>query len=126
MEKFMEMSLLLDFYGSLLSERQRSVAEYYYDQDYSLTEAGDLLGISKQAVADSLKRADHSLLQYEEKLGLKARFYHREVEIAKIASELDHITGEIADTQTRSALERLSKRLRALLSDEEIAEGEML
>lgn len=125
MDKFMEMSLLLDFYGSLLSERQQMVAKYSYDQDLSLTEVGAIMGISKQAVADTLKRADQALLGYEESLGLKARFLFMEEEISEIVEELDQVGEEIPSTEAMR-VQGLTRRLRGLLSEGEPQEGENL
>lgn len=74
MEKWMKMSRLLDFYGGLLTERQREVAQYTYNQDLSLSEISQLTGISRQAVSENLKRADKALEEFEACLGLKERF----------------------------------------------------
>lgn len=74
-DKFVEMALLYDFYGRILTPRQREIVEYYYMKDYSLTEIGDLLDISRQAVYDNLKRAKKQLSAMERNLGLVNRFH---------------------------------------------------
>lgn len=69
-DKFFEINTLLDFYGNLLTDTQRKSAQMYYAYDYSLNEIATELNISKQAVSDNLKRAEHSLKNFEEKLKL--------------------------------------------------------
>lgn len=73
MEKLVEVGILFDYYGSLLSERQRSMVDKYYNEDLSLNEIGDLYGISKQAVSENIKRAEKRLYSFEDKLHLKKR-----------------------------------------------------
>ncbi len=74
MSKNLEISLLLDFYGDMLTEKQREVIEYYYNEDLSLSEIADNQGITRQGVRDSIKRAEFQLLDMEERLGLARRF----------------------------------------------------
>lgn len=69
-----EISMLYDFYGPLLSEKQQKFVELYHDENCSLTEIAEVLGVSKQAVSEGLKRAEKSLTNYENKLGLVARW----------------------------------------------------
>lgn len=74
MEKNMELSLLLDFYGELLTEKVRRATELYYNDDLSLSEVAEDMGITRQGVRDLIKRAEGNLYGYEEKLGLYKRF----------------------------------------------------
>lgn len=74
MEKNMELSLLLDFYGELLSEKVRRASELYYNDDLSLSEVAEDMGITRQGVRDLIKRAEGNLYGYEQKLGLYKRF----------------------------------------------------
>jgi predicted DNA-binding protein YlxM (UPF0122 family) len=76
MAKNLEFVLLLDCYGELLTERQRNIAELYYNEDFSLSEIAQLEGITRQAVSDSLKHSEEVLLQTEEKLGMAERLRH--------------------------------------------------
>lgn len=69
-DKFFLMNSLLDFYGSLLTEKQKKAAYMYYVYDCSINEISDELEISKQAVFDNLKRAENNLEEYESKLHL--------------------------------------------------------
>ena len=73
-EKDLNVSFLLDFYGDVLSERKRTVLEYYYNDDLSLAEIAQEIGISRQGVRELIKKAEEELHFYEEKLGLAKRF----------------------------------------------------
>ena len=70
----LKMSLLLDFYGGLLTEKQRDISELYYNGDYSLSEIADDLHISRQGVRDSLVRAEATLTELEEKIGFADKY----------------------------------------------------
>jgi predicted DNA-binding protein YlxM (UPF0122 family) len=67
------MSLLYDYYGALLNARRNSVFCLYHEDNLSLGEISDRLGISRQAVHEALKRAEAALADYEQKLGLVAK-----------------------------------------------------
>ncbi len=73
-EKNLKIGYLLDFYGDILPDRKREVLDYYYNDDLSLAEIAEDIGISRQGVRDIIKKAEEQLLFYEEKLGLAARF----------------------------------------------------
>ena len=74
MEKNIEVSLLLDFYGELLRPAVRQTIDLYYNDDLSLAEVAQQCGITRQGVRDSVKRGEAQLFAYEEKLGLMRRF----------------------------------------------------
>ena len=74
MEKFVEQTLLYDFYGELLTERQQQVYESVVLEDYSLSEVAEDLGISRQGVHDMIKRCNHTLEDYEARLHLVEKF----------------------------------------------------
>jgi predicted DNA-binding protein YlxM (UPF0122 family) len=69
----MEMVLLYDYYGNLLTDRQKECLEMRYNQDLSLGEIGQILGISRQGVHDNLSRAEMLLRNMEEKTGCVKR-----------------------------------------------------
>ena len=85
----LEMTLLLDYYGELLTEKQRTCFDLYYNQDLSLGEIAEEAGISRQGVHDSLARAEAALLAMEEKTGCVAgaRTQQRSLEIICRAAE---------------------------------------
>lgn len=65
-EKNMKFPILLDTYGSLLTDRKREILDYYYNEDYSLAEISEITGISRQGVRDSIKKSEEELFQLEE------------------------------------------------------------
>ena len=69
MAKKWEVSYLLDFYGDVLTEKQRDVMVQYYNDDYSLAEIAENFGITRQGVRDAIKRGEATLLELEEKIG---------------------------------------------------------
>ncbi len=73
MEKKAWMTLLLDFYGPMLTERQRRAIELSCGEDYSLAEIAESQGISRQGVRDTLMRAEKALQDLEDKLHLASR-----------------------------------------------------
>ena len=68
---------LMDFYAPLLTEKQNQVLEYYFREDYSLSEIAELMDVSRSAVHDLLKRCEATLESYEEKLHLYEKFQNR-------------------------------------------------
>lgn len=96
LEKLSQMVWLKDFYGPLLTEKQRAILSLYYENDFSLSEIADDMNISRQAVYDLVKRAEHQLLQYEEKLGLVEKFQYtrRQLEEAQRWLDADKIDSD--------------------------------
>ena len=74
MEKNLHISALLDVYGAFLGEKQRKLTAYYYNDDLSLSEIADNVGITRQGVRDSIKRAEAQLEEMEEKLAFVKKF----------------------------------------------------
>lgn len=104
-EKDLSIGYLLDFYGELLAERRRGALDMYYNEDLSLSEIAEVIGISRQGVRDMIKKAEAELLFYEEKLGLARRFGEvREAvdRISTLASELE------LPAELRAELEQLA------------------
>ncbi len=78
MDKNVEIALLLDFYGNMLTERQREIMNLYYEDNLSLSEIAEELNISKQGVSDSLKRSEKVLYDTESKLKLMEQQFKNE------------------------------------------------
>lgn len=91
-------SLLYDFYGALLTERQRNVMELYHEENLSLAEIADEFGISRQGVHDALHKAEKSLEAYEQKLGLVGKFSETSDAISKIEKEIDDLAAKAKKT----------------------------
>lgn len=90
-ENIAKESLLYDFYGELLTARQRDVMKLYHEENLSLSEIADEYGISRQGVHDALKSAEKSLLEYEEKLGLIRRFIERKNAMVSLHKDLESL-----------------------------------
>ena len=82
-------NLLFDFYGTLLTEKQKDVFAMHCVEDYSLTEIAGIMKTTPQAVVDVVKRAQGKLDNYEEKLGMVSKFHSQQEIIQEIASVLD-------------------------------------
>jgi len=74
MAKNLEISNLLDFYGEMLTQKQRDFLDYYYNEDLSLSEIAENEGITRQGVRDAIKRAEAQMFDMESKLGLCEKF----------------------------------------------------
>ena len=92
LEKKQRVNLLMDCYSDLLTEKQQTYLEYYYQEDYSLSEIAQILDVSRNAVFDNLKKAVHSLENYEEKLQLLKKHQERLDLIQRIEGDIssDH------------------------------------
>ena len=71
------MALLFDYYGELLTEKQKTYFDLYYNQDFSLAEIAEEEGISRQGVHDTLTRTEAALRNFEAKTGMVARAMER-------------------------------------------------
>ena len=79
---------LFDLYGLMLTDKQQECLRLYLDEDFSLAEIGEELGISRQAVHDNIQRAEQTLMTFEDKLGIHARNAELQNELKNIAAEL--------------------------------------
>lgn len=84
-----ELSMLYDFYGALLKENQQRMFEASVLEDYGYAEIAEEEGISRQGVYDAIRRATKQLREYEEKLGLVARFEKQREQTEFLRKELD-------------------------------------
>ncbi|MFR8104447.1 MAG: YlxM family DNA-binding protein [Clostridia bacterium] len=116
MEKNVKVSMLCQIYGKLLTEKQYSVLDDYYNNDLSLSEIAENLGITRQAVRDNIKKGENKLFEFEEKLGFMKRTLSQEQQIASILSELTKIQTKFSDEQIAKILENIKKELNYLVS----------
>ena len=100
-----EISMLYDFYGDLLTDRQKTVLEFYYGDDYTLSEIAEHTGISKQAVHDTVHKAEKALYSYESVLGLLNRYRQTEEQIRRASAILESVITETEDVNIRNRLE---------------------
>jgi predicted DNA-binding protein YlxM (UPF0122 family) len=101
MEQLVRAGLLFDFYGGLLTEKQRKAMELYFLEDWSLAEIAAETDVSRQAVHDLLHRSERLLEEYEVKLGLMQRFVKQQEELRATSRKLagllkkSEVAGEI-------------------------------
>ncbi len=103
MAKDFNVSILLDFYGELLSDKQKDILDLYVNEDLSLAEISENLDITRQGVRDAVKRAEQQLFYMEDKLMLVKKYNENEVrinDIAKTALAVKNLTNnkEICDS----------------------------
>ena len=92
MEERMTISLLLDFYGALLTDRQRECYALHHEDDMSLGEIAEELSISRQAVHDNIERAKASMEGYEQKLHLIEQYLRRQQIVKELKTQLESVT----------------------------------
>ena len=113
------MTMLFDFYGELLTERQKEFFDLYYNEDLSLAEIAENAGISRQGVRDGIKRGEQILQEMEEKLQFAARLNALRENYSAIAGSLERIQAQAADVpavrdECRRAMESVRHGLELL------------
>ena len=91
--KDLKISLLLDFYGGILTDKQVDALELYYNEDLSLAEIAQHTGITRQGVRDAIKRGETILLDMEEKLGFYAKYH----DIGDKVEEMENLVENIKE-----------------------------
>lgn len=107
MEQFLYLSTLFDLYGALLTKKQQECLRLHLFEDFSLSEIGEELGISRQAVYDNIHRSEKAMESYEQKLGLAARYSEERQELAKIYESIK----DLRQTDNERAVEAILDRL---------------
>lgn len=107
LSKDLSISMLMDFYAQLLTEKQRVMLDLYYNQDYSLSEIAEYADITRQGVRDSIKRGEKQLTELENTLGLAGRF-------SDICSEFEKLELLIGDIKNRANDENIKKDIEKL------------
>ena len=115
MEKKVEISILCELYGKLLTKKQLEFMNDYYNNDLSLSEIAENNDITRQAVRDILKKGEKKLFEYEEKLEFMKRMLNKEKKIEKVLSELTKIQKDYSDKEIASVLENIKKELSCLV-----------
>ncbi len=110
-EKNLTFSTLLDYYGALLPERQRDALSFYYNDDLSLAEIADEMGISRQGVRDAIKRGEAELSELESALSIAASQSALKKEIEEIVSQLRSISVDIGASNAADKILAVSDRI---------------
>ncbi|MCI8272465.1 MAG: putative DNA-binding protein [Clostridia bacterium] len=115
MEKNVEISMLWQIYGKMLTEKQYEYIDYYYNNDLSLSEIAENERITRQAVRDIIKKGERKLFEYEEKLLFMRKTMNQEKQIQNILLSLNKIQKDSSDRQVTIILEEIKKELNCLV-----------
>ncbi len=114
-DKDLRISVLLDHYGAMLTDKQREVIDLYYNDDLSLAEIAEQEGITRQGVRDNIKRGEAQLLEMEEKLHAARRFERLAALVSEADETLAAIEKDYADRRRVSSVRQV-KDLRQKLA----------
>ena len=110
------MALLYDFYGDMLTDRQKEFYDLYYNEDLSLAEIAENYGITRQGVRDVIVRAEAVLTELEDKTGIVRRFLRMKDQFARMEEDVAAIARRNEDRWQDEELEGQCARLRAALA----------
>ena len=108
MEQLLYLSALFDLYGALLTEKQQECLRMHLFDDFSLSEIGESLGISRQAVYDNIHRSEKAMESYEEKLGLVRRYQAERQALVDICESIRGLKQPGNEAAVDAVLDRLS------------------
>lgn len=115
MDKKIEVSILIEIYGNLLTEKQLEILDNYYNLDLSLSEIAENNEITRQAVRDIIKKGEKKLFEFEEKLQIMKKMQKQEKQISIILSELTQIETKSTDEQIAKILSHIKSELNCLV-----------
>lgn len=111
MEKNIKMSILLDIYGKLLTEKQYNLLNDYYNNDFSQSEIAENEEITRQAVRDNLKKGENNLLEYEEKLKIMEKNLISQNKINSALEDIKKLKNKISDKEIKKSLQSIEEKL---------------
>lgn len=114
MAKNLSVSVLMDYYGGLLTDKQKDAMELYYNQDFSLAEIAENMDISRQGVRDFIKRGEKQLEEFEEELGLLKLFAKINTELSSINDSLLALNKMKLSKETKDILSDLSEKVKKI------------
>ena len=103
-------SMLFDFYGELLTDKQREYFDLHYNEDLSLAEIAEQSGISRQGVWDIIRRAEAAMTEIEDKTGLIKRFTERTAALSEIRTQLNELES-ITEGRAKELVGSISEKL---------------
>ena len=110
------MALLYDFYGDMLTDRQKEFYDLYYNEDLSLAEIAENYGITRQGVRDVIVRAEAILTELEDKTGIIRRFHRMQEQLAQMETAVDAIAARNDERWQDDEVETLCGQLKGVLS----------
>ena len=111
MEKKVEISVLCQIYGKLLTKKQFEFIDDYYNNDLSLSEIAENNNITRQAVRDVIKKGESKLFEFEEKLLIMKKMQKQEKQIQEIIEELNKISETLSDKKIEKILNNIRREL---------------
>ena len=127
MAKDFEMGYLLDFYGEVLTPKQREMLNQYYNDDLSLSEIGENFGITRQGARDAIKHGETTLKELEAKVGFAARYRRVQEKLEEleqlVVDARFECTGPYAKLTTTAYAATLTKMLGIIRSMDEVNES---
>ncbi len=105
--------LLLDFYGELLTDKQRECCDLHFNEDLSLGEIAEQLGISRQAVWDNIRRGESALEETERKTGLIRRFSGNREKLDELAGIFEKLTA-LTDGEAKALADKGAKYVESM------------
>lgn len=115
MNNVFEVTLLLDFYGQLLTKRQFEILDLNLNNDYSLAEIAEQLNISRQGVYDNIKRGRAVLDRMEEKLGLVHKFLQQKSRAQQILKDIKAIDISSMSVEDADTLKRVEEEIKKII-----------
>ena len=115
MEKHIEISILCEIYGKLLTEKQKDAINDYYNNDLSLSEIAENQGVSRQAVRNLIKSGEEKLLEYENALELLKTKQQSQKIIKSISSKIDELYSTSQNEKTKQTLKQIKKELSKII-----------
>ena len=114
MAKNLDIIMLFDIYGEMLTKKQQDFISYYYNDDLSLAEIAENEGITRQGVRDAIKRAEAQLMEMEDRLGLVKRFKDMQTGLEEIIECATKISAENRNTGLSREINDLSVRIKSI------------
>lgn len=116
MEDVFETSLLLDFYGQLITARQYEILDLHCNNDYTLGEIAEQLNISRQGVHDNIRRARATLQEIEGKLGLVKKFAEQKRKSGEILAYINQMNPGRLDPEEQQLLKKIKAGVEELMT----------
>ncbi len=114
MEEHIKLGILCQIYGKLLTEKQYSVLNDYYNEDLSLSEIAENRGISRQAVRDLIQKGEEKLFEYEKVLKIMENNQKNEQKLQIVFSKLSELENNVSDKKAKKILNEVQKELRQI------------
>ncbi len=115
MDRKIEISMLCQVYGKLLTEKQFNYINDYYNNDLSLSELAENYNITRQAARDNIKKGENKLFEYEEKLGIMKTTLKNEKKIEEVLETITKIQTDYSDEKIAKILENVKNKLTTLI-----------